>query len=104
MASLIRSTAFCLLKARTLAAPVVTRSFAFRTVKIEPHADNKQHSDAEWRLSQSPVIEVSEPVIICDGGCGPMGHPMQYLRVNGPNGGVNRCPYCGQKFKYVPKH
>ena len=68
------------------------------------------------RLSQTPVIEVSEPVVICDGGsflfrvplisvgCGPMGHPMQYLRVNGPNGGVNRCPYCGQRYKYVPKH
>lgn len=36
MASLIKSTAFCLLRARTLAAPVVTRSFAYRTVKIEP--------------------------------------------------------------------
>ena len=83
---------------------MVTRSFAYRTLKIEPHADNKQHSDAEWRLSQNPVIEVSEPVIICDGGCGPMGHPMQYLRMNGPNGGVNRCQYCGQKYKYVPKH
>lgn len=37
-------------------------------------------------------------------GCGPMGHPMQYLRMNGPNGGVNRCQYCGQRYKYVPKH
>lgn len=33
-----------------------------------------------------------------------MGHPMQYLRMNGPNGGVNRCQYCGQRYKYVPKH
>ena len=36
MASLIKNAAFCLLKTRTLVAPVVTRSFAYRTLKIEP--------------------------------------------------------------------
>ncbi|KAK8807874.1 hypothetical protein WA588_006362 [Blastocystis sp. NMH] len=107
MAFLAKSTVQNLVKSRNVVVPVVSRAFSFRTLKTEPHTDNRQHSDAQWRLSQTPVIEVSEPIIICDGGmrcCGPLGHPMQYLRMNGPNGGVNRCQYCGQRYKYVPKH
>ena len=127
MASLIKTTVQNLTRYRNVFTPVIARSMAFRKLEIDPvssiqedfivqHADNKQHSDGQWRLSQSPVIEVSEPIIICDGGnylfrcsflcigCGALGHPMQYLRMNGPNGGVNRCQYCGQTYKYVPKH
>lgn len=127
MAFLLKNTVPNLVKSRNVITPIVSRAFAYRTLEIDPvsnfkgslslqKADNKQHSDAQWRLAQTPVIEVSEPAIICDGGtvvcnsdsdfvgCGPMGHPMQYLRMNGPNGGVNRCQYCGQRYKYVPKH
>ena len=45
------------------------------------------------------IITVDEPVVACDGGNGPLGHPRVYLRMAGePH--VD-CPYCGRR--YVPK-
>ena len=45
------------------------------------------------------MIYVAGPVVTCDGGCGPLGHPLVYLRI-GRLGYVD-CPYCGCRFKFT---
>lgn len=41
-------------------------------------------------------IEVNDATVGCDGGGGPLGHPLVYLNL-GPEGVVD-CPYCGRRF------
>ena len=41
-------------------------------------------------------IIVESPVVGCDGGGGPLGHPLVYLHI-GPEGSVV-CPYCSRRF------
>ena len=41
-------------------------------------------------------IEVDDATVGCDGGGGPLGHPMVYLNL-GPEGVVD-CPYCSRRF------
>ena len=41
-------------------------------------------------------IEVRTPTVGCDGGSGPLGHPLVYLRI-GPSGEIV-CPYCSRHF------
>lgn len=46
---------------------------------------------------QAPeTIQVETRTIGCDGGGGPLGHPMVYLSLE-PKGEVD-CPYCGRRF------
>ena len=47
-------------------------------------------------LKRPEVTYVDGPVVSCDGGCGPLGHPLVYLRV-GHEGYVD-CLYCGRRF------
>jgi uncharacterized Zn-finger protein len=42
------------------------------------------------------VIEVETETVGCDGGGGPLGHPMVYLSLEGK--GEIDCPYCGRHF------
>lgn len=42
------------------------------------------------------IIEVTDEKVGCDGGGGPLGHPLVYL-VLGHNGAV-QCPYCSRRF------
>lgn len=42
------------------------------------------------------IIEVDKTTIGCDGGGGPLGHPMVYLSLEGK--GAMDCPYCGRRF------
>ena len=43
------------------------------------------------------TIEVTSPVVKCDGGNGPLGHPTVYLNM-GEKTQVD-CPYCGRLYK-----
>jgi uncharacterized Zn-finger protein len=42
------------------------------------------------------VMETKSSVIKCDGGAGPLGHPLIYLNLE--NEGKIICPYCSKCF------
>lgn len=42
------------------------------------------------------TLEVETDVVGCDGGGGPLGHPLVYLNL-GASGHVD-CPYCGRRY------
>jgi uncharacterized Zn-finger protein len=47
------------------------------------------------------VLQVSEPVVSCDGGGGRLGHPKVFLHMQGPLGTEARqvvCPYCSRLY------
>jgi uncharacterized Zn-finger protein len=41
------------------------------------------------------TIHVTERVVACDGGGGPLGHPRVFLRIEGQS---VMCPYCSRLF------
>ena len=47
-------------------------------------------------MAEDELIEVETATVGCDGGGGPMGHPMVYLTIDG--GGETVCPYCSRRF------
>jgi uncharacterized Zn-finger protein len=42
------------------------------------------------------IIEIDTTTVGCDGGGGPLGHPMVYLTLE--NKGAVDCPYCGRHY------
>jgi len=42
------------------------------------------------------IVMVTSPVVGCDGGGGPLGHPLVYLRIE--REGEVVCPYCSRRF------
>ena len=42
------------------------------------------------------TFEVDSPVVACDGGDGPLGHPRVYLNI-GKEGHIE-CPYCSRRY------
>ena len=44
-------------------------------------------------------IEVRTPTVGCDGGGGPLGHPLVYLKIGAA--GEIVCPYCSRHFVLV---
>ena len=42
------------------------------------------------------IIEVDSDKVGCDGGEGPLGHPLVYLTLDA--GGKVDCPYCGRRY------
>lgn len=49
----------------------------------------------QWGLTMEPV-ETKNTVIKCDGGGGPLGHPLIYLNLE--KTGTVVCPYCSKVF------
>jgi uncharacterized Zn-finger protein len=47
-------------------------------------------------MQPTETIVVEDTTVGCDGGDGPLGHPMVYLNI-GPKGSVE-CPYCSRHF------
>lgn len=42
------------------------------------------------------TFEVNQPVVACDGGEGPLGHPRVFLSI-GKDGEIE-CPYCSRRY------
>lgn len=42
------------------------------------------------------TLEVDSPVVACDGGVGPLGHPRVYINLR--KDGTGECGYCDRKF------
>lgn len=45
------------------------------------------------------IIETDQRVVACDGGKGPLGHPLVYLRIADQQ---VECPYCSRIFRLSP--
>jgi uncharacterized Zn-finger protein len=41
------------------------------------------------------IVHVQTPIVSCDGGVGPLGHPLVYLRITDKQ---VTCPYCSKLF------
>eukprot|EP00934_Nitzschia_sp_Nitz4_P000704 Nitzschia sp. Nitz4//scaffold23_size168460//119875//120261//NITZ4_002236-RA/size168460-processed-gene-0.269-mRNA-1//-1//CDS//3329543686//704//frame0 len=57
----------------------------------------KHRSNALELVNQQPVVMVDGERAICDGGAGPLGHPLEYISLARP-GVVAKCPYCGIRY------
>ncbi|KAK5576739.1 hypothetical protein RB653_007883 [Dictyostelium firmibasis] len=55
---------------------------------------------AEEMINQVKPVEIEGSRIGCDGGNGPLGHPMVYINLDGKE--PQPCGYCGLRF--VQKH
>ena len=42
------------------------------------------------------IIHVDTPTVGCDGGDGPLGHPLVYLPLGAA--GMVECPYCSRRY------
>jgi NADH dehydrogenase (ubiquinone) Fe-S protein 6 len=68
-----------------------------RTYSESEYKLGKHRSNALELIEQVPVIEVEGERAICDGGAGPLGHPLEYISLQRP-GVIERCKYCGLRF------
>jgi NADH dehydrogenase (ubiquinone) Fe-S protein 6 len=69
-----------------------------RTYKESEFKLGKHRSNVLELIEQVPIIEVDGERAICDGGGGPLGHPLEYISLQRP-GLVEKCKYCGLRFK-----
>merc|ERR1712086_154383 len=58
-------------------------------------------SDAEARIALVPPIEVAGMTAKCDGGGGPLGHPLEFIQLNTKRPIPATCKYCGLRFTHV---
>lgn len=65
-----------------------------------PSVRSKWGSDAMDKIQSMDVIEVDGDVAICDGGGGPLGHPIEYIKLNvsDEDAAPQVCKYCGLRF------
>ena len=47
-------------------------------------------------MQPAEIIHVETATVGCDGGGGPLGHPLVYLPI-GRSGQID-CPYCGRRY------
>ena len=47
-------------------------------------------------MQPAEIIHVETSTVECDGGGGPLGHPMVYLPIG--HSGETDCPYCGRRY------
>jgi uncharacterized Zn-finger protein len=48
------------------------------------------------QMQPAEIIHVETSTVGCDGGGGPLGHPLVYLPIG--QSGETDCPYCGRRF------
>eukprot|EP00549_Striatella_unipunctata_P024507 CAMPEP_0118696858 /NCGR_PEP_ID=MMETSP0800-20121206/14119_1 /TAXON_ID=210618 ORGANISM="Striatella unipunctata, Strain CCMP2910" /NCGR_SAMPLE_ID=MMETSP0800 /ASSEMBLY_ACC=CAM_ASM_000638 /LENGTH=130 /DNA_ID=CAMNT_0006596095 /DNA_START=20 /DNA_END=412 /DNA_ORIENTATION=+ len=70
-----------------------------QTNEESKYAGGKHRSNALELIEQQPIIEVDGDFAVCDGGGGPLGHPLEYIQLAGlPPGQWQECIYCGLKY------
>ena len=47
-------------------------------------------------MEPAEIIHVEKSPVGCDGGVGPLGHPLVYLPIGAA--GQTDCPYCGRRY------
>ena len=74
------------------------RRLYYRTGEESKYKLGKHLSNALDLIEKQPIVVVEGERAICDGGGGPLGHPLEYISLQRP-GVVERCKYCGLRFK-----
>ena len=74
------------------------RRLYYRTGEESKYKLGKHRSNALDLIEKQPIVVVEGERAICDGGGGPLGHPLEYISLQRP-GVVERCKYCGLRFK-----
>ncbi|KAL3763192.1 hypothetical protein ACHAW5_005089 [Stephanodiscus triporus] len=65
----------------------------------------KHRSNALELVNAVPVIEVSGNIAVCDGGGGALGHPIEYIKLDGRNHEeAVSCIYCGLRYRMKDDH
>lgn len=60
---------------------------------------SKWGSNGMDMVQVADVFEVPGPVATCDGGGGPLGHPIEYIQIDRADAQFPAvCKYCGNKF------
>eukprot|EP00542_Grammatophora_oceanica_P016460 CAMPEP_0194048002 /NCGR_PEP_ID=MMETSP0009_2-20130614/26509_1 /TAXON_ID=210454 /ORGANISM="Grammatophora oceanica, Strain CCMP 410" /LENGTH=160 /DNA_ID=CAMNT_0038693779 /DNA_START=11 /DNA_END=493 /DNA_ORIENTATION=+ len=101
--------------ARQRGAVTATRSFSWIKKKDEyvystmdpkkhgllqeesPYELGKHRSNALELVQKQPIIFVEGERVVCDGGGGALGHPLEYISLERP-GYIQTCTYCGLKY------
>mmetsp|Transcript_5161 Transcript_5161/g.7479 ORF Transcript_5161/g.7479 Transcript_5161/m.7479 type:complete len:132 (-) Transcript_5161:378-773(-) len=83
---------------RTVATSIKDKSNFVLTNEEPPYVKGKHRSNALELIEKHPVIEVEGEIVVCDGGGGALGHPLEYISLERP-GQIAVCIYCGLKFK-----
>ncbi|GBG24246.1 NADH dehydrogenase ubiquinone iron-sulfur protein 6, mitochondrial [Hondaea fermentalgiana] len=60
--------------------------------------NNPQRSNAQELVNEIPPIETDKETIVCDGGGGSLGHPVEYIQVDRVTFGPSTCKYCGLRW------
>ena len=63
------------------------------------YALGKHRSNALEMIQKVPIIEVDGDMAVCDGGGGPLGHPLEYIKLRNIPGDYAECIYCGLRYK-----
>ncbi len=62
---------------------------------MEIRMDEGEH----YLVDGEEVVITPRLKVRCDGGCGPLGHPVEYLTLE--KGGQAVCKYCDRRFVHV---
>lgn len=54
-------------------------------------------------FNEPEIVPVTGDNVACDGGGGPLGHPLVYLPVHADKGSVD-CPYCDRRYVRNGEH
>lgn len=88
-------------KAYPIAFNGLNRSFTSKATYNEATGmiKSRHKSNAETLISKFPVVEMEAMTVVCDGGGGSLGHPIEYMNLDTiiPYTPVT-CKYCGTKF------
>ncbi|CAB4063466.1 NDUFS6 [Lepeophtheirus salmonis] len=81
-----------------------TRSLSSTAILRDTSSGSKEtHTGQQWDesdfhlVSKVPPIEVTERIVACDGGGGPLGHPRVFINLD--DGEPSACIYC--QLRYV---
>lgn len=92
--------------ARAMADTTIQRPRMHQPLGMVPSGTDLEAVRSKWgsnameKILETDVIEVDGDVAICDGGGGPLGHPVEYIKllVSDEDAGPQVCKYCGLKY------
>lgn len=60
----------------------------------------KWGSNAMDLINESDIVQVDGDYVLCDGGGGALGHPIEYIKLNvsDEGAGFQVCKYCGTRY------
>ena len=88
-----------------LSAPAMQTAVPSLLFSTAANDNNRHRSNSETLINEVPPIKVKGDVAMCDGGGGPLGHPLEYIQLNKVDPTEpSICGYCGLRFIRDPDH